>query len=268
MLKAFAVKGVAVCALLAAWRLAPSGWFTPLALTIVLATIAFFTFAIASPRSQYFARVVNRLPTTAPVIALTFDDGPDPQFTPQILDVLATHGAKATFFVLGARAAQHPDVIARIHREGHAIGTHTQHHVLKFHFGSRRYVRREIEEAIDEVAKITGERPTLFRPPQGLRTPHFSSGWASFAIDQGLVCVTWTVRGLDSLATTANAIVRRIAPKLTAGAIVTLHDGTGLGGGRERAPTIAAVESLLATCAQRGLRCISLADPAAGCVRE
>src|SRR5204862_7283673 len=125
----------------------------------------------------FFIDVVDRLPATTPQIALTFDDGPDPDVTPRVLDVLRAHGAKATFFVLGERAARFPDVVRRIRDEGHALGTHTQHHRLRFHFGSAAYVAREITDAIDAVSAITSTRPTLFRPPQGLRTPPFTAGW-------------------------------------------------------------------------------------------
>lgn len=257
MLKAFAVKGVALAAILAAFSALSTAWAVVATCVILLATIGFLTYAIAHPSSQFFAPVVYRLPTPEPIVALTFDDGPDPVFTPQILDLLAAHDAKASFFVLGERAAQHPELIRRMHREGHTIGTHTQSHRLKFHFGTPTYVKREIEDAIAVVAKEIPSPPTLFRPPQGLRTPCFAAGWQR---TRGLTCVTWSVRGLDSLTTTAESIVARVQNRLEPGAIVTLHDGTGLGGGNDRAPTIGALATLLAMCKERGLRCVSLGD--------
>lgn len=255
MLRAFAVKGVALAAALAAGLLLPAGWAALAIALIVLGTIGFLTFAIVHPRSQFFAPVMFRLDGAEPNVALTFDDGPDPVVTPQILDLLAAHQARATFFVLGERAARHPELIQRMHAEGHSIGTHTQHHTLRFHFGSPAYVLREIHDAIAVVAALVPEPPTLFRPPQGLRTPPFASGWRR---TRGLTCVTWSVRGLDSLQTTERAIVARVTAKLVPGAIVTLHDGTGLGGGTDRAPTIAALGTLLAACKTRGLRCVAL----------
>jgi peptidoglycan/xylan/chitin deacetylase (PgdA/CDA1 family) len=255
VLRAFAVKAVAlVVGLAMTWTL-PSGWATPIASAIVLIVIGFFTYAIVHPSSQFFAPVVARLATDAPIVALTFDDGPDPIFTPQILDVLGAHGARATFFVLGERAALYPELIQRMHREGHTVGTHTQRHRLRFHFGSPAYVRREIEDAIAVVAGILPAPPTLFRPPQGLRTPCFASGWHRM---HGLTCVTWSVRGLDSRPTTAAAIVARVADGLEPGAIITLHDGTGLGGGVDRVPTLDALATILTVCEARGLRCVAL----------
>lgn len=257
MLRAFAVKGVAGAAIAAAiWRL-PAGWSAGAVVSIVVATVGFFTYAIAHPRSQFFVPVVNRLAAGAPIVALTFDDGPDPEVTPRILEVLAAHRAHATFFVLGERAARHPALIRRIAEAGHAIGTHTQHHRVRFHFGSPAYVAREIEQAIGVVEGILAERPVLFRPPQGLRTPCFAAGWRR---TRGLTCVTWSVRGLDSLSTTAAKIIARVAPRLAPGAIVTLHDGTGLGGGTCRQPTLDALGAILETCAARGLRCVTLRE--------
>jgi peptidoglycan/xylan/chitin deacetylase (PgdA/CDA1 family) len=260
VLRAFAIKGLALAAAFAAIWILPAEWEALAVSAIAIATIGFFTYTIAHPRSQFFASVVSRLATHEPIVALTFDDGPDPVFTPQILDVLAGHHARATFFVLGERAAQYPELIRRMHREGHAVGTHTQRHRLRFHFGSPTYVQREIEDAIAVVAGLLPAPPTLFRTPQGLRTPCFAAGWRRMRRMRGLTCVTWSVRGLDSRPTTSGAIVARVKRRLEPGAIVTLHDGTGLGGGRDRAPTLEALSTLLTECRTRGLRCVSLSD--------
>jgi peptidoglycan-N-acetylglucosamine deacetylase len=261
MLRAFAAKLPAVAAGAAAAWLLPPGWATLAICAIATAFAGFITYAIAHPRSQFFIPVVDRLATGQPVVALTFDDGPDPVFTPRILDLLGAHGARATFFVLGERAARYPDVIRRIHREGHTVGTHTQRHLVRFHFAGPGYVRREIEDAVEVVAGILPARPALFRPPQGLRTPNFTSGWRR---TRGLTCVTWSVRALDSWATTADAIVARVAHRLAPGAIVALHDGTGLGGACDREPTLAALPRILAECRARGLRCVALGEPGSG----
>lgn len=261
MLRAFAVKAVALAAGLAlVWAL-PAAWDGVAIAAVVIAATGFLTYAVVHPRSQFFVPVLDRLATRDRVVALTFDDGPDPVVTPRVLDMLAAHGARATFFVLGERAARHPDVIRRIQREGHTVGTHTHRHLIRFHFARPRFVQREIEDAIAVVTGILATRPTLFRPPQGLRTPQFASG---FRRTPGLTCVTWSVRGLDSRATTAGAIVARVTPGLEPGAIVTLHDGTGLGGASDRAPTLAALTEILRECQSRGLRCVALDEIGAG----
>jgi peptidoglycan/xylan/chitin deacetylase (PgdA/CDA1 family) len=255
VLKAFVVKGLAVAAgLPVIWSLS-SGWAALAGSAITVLVIGFFTYAIAHPSSQFFAPVVDRLATAEPIVALTFDDGPDPVFTPRILDVLDAHRARATFFVLGERAARHPDLVRRMHREGHTVGTHTQSHRLRFHFSSPARIQREVEDAVDVVTGILPVRPTLFRPPQGLRTPNFASGWRRV---RGLTCVTWSVRGFDSRPTSAGAIIARVKRRLRPGAIIALHDGTGLGGGSDRGPTLEALVAILAACASQGLRCVAL----------
>jgi peptidoglycan/xylan/chitin deacetylase (PgdA/CDA1 family) len=251
VLRALSVKVLAIAAGVTTARALPAGWQALAISAIVCALVGFFTYVIAHPRSRFLVPVVSRLPADRQIVALTFDDGPDPEVTPRILDVLGAHGARATFFVLGERAARYPEMIRRMHREGHTVGTHTHRHRLRFHFGSPTYVQREIEDAIDVVAGILPTRPTLFRPPQGLRTPCFASGWRRTS---GLTCVTWSVRGLDSRVTTAGAI--RLAP----GAIITLHDGTGLGGTEDRRPTLDALTAILAECKARGLRCVALGE--------
>jgi len=257
VLRAFAVKVLAIMVGVAMIWTLPPGWAAVAVLALALATIGFFTYAIAHPASQFLVPVVSRLPAGQPVVALTFDDGPDPVFTPQILDVLGAHHARATFFVVGERAQRHPELIERMQREGHTVGTHTQRHRLRFHFAGPRYVQREIDDAVAVVARILRHRPSLFRPPHGLRTPPFSTAWRRV---HGLSCVTWTVRGLDSRPTSAGAIVARIEDGLEPGAIVALHDGTGLGGGRNREATLAALARILTACDRRGLRCVALSE--------
>src|SRR5688572_13145501 len=123
VLKAFAVKAVAAASVLALLWFLPPVWELVAAGSIVIATVGFFTYTIAHPSSQFFAPVLSRLATHDPNVALTFDDGPDPVVTPRILDVLRSHRARATFFVLGDRAARYPELIRRIHDEGHTVGT-------------------------------------------------------------------------------------------------------------------------------------------------
>lgn len=253
--KAFLIKGLA---LLLGGGLAvtvPQEWVVPSVVAVVLGAAALLAFHITYPASRFFVPVMSRLSTREPVVALTFDDGPDPVFTPRILEVLARHGARATFFMLGSRAEQHPTLVRQIRDAGHSIGTHTQHHRLRFHFGSPSYVRDEIETAVRSVERILGRRPEWFRPPQGLRTPCFAAGWR---LTSRLVCVTWSARALDSRPTNASAIYARLARRLAPGAILTLHDGTGLGGGLDREPTVAALDQLLVECRSRGLRCVAL----------
>lgn len=224
------------------------------ALTLA-ATAAFFAWVIAMPSAQFLVPSVHRLEHEDGV-AFTFDDGPDPAFTPRILEVLAEHGARATFFVVGCRAEQHPELVKRIVAEGHAVGSHSYSHAHTFHFGSPARQRADVERGIAALHAVTGTPPRLFRPPQGLRTPLLRD---ALAAHPELVCVTWTERGLDAMGRAASRIVARLRPAVRAGAILTLHDGTGFGGAKDRSPTVAALRELLALARERGLRCVSLA---------
>lgn len=241
---------------LEAWLLSREVRVLAIAVTIA-AAIGFFAWIIVSPRSQFVVPSVWRLPPRDAdrAIAFTFDDGPDPVATPRVLDLLAQHGAHATFFVVGCRAVEHPELVRRIVAEGHAIGSHTYHHSHAFHFRSARSMRIDVERGIEAVARITGLSPVLFRPPQGLRTPPLRDALRPIA---GLVCVTWTERGLDAMGRAADAIVRRLEGAVRPGAILTLHDGVGFGGTRDRTPTVEALSRLLALASERGLRCVSL----------
>ena len=257
MLRATLVKLLALALVASELALldgAARGW--GIALTLA-ATAAFFAWVIVVPSAQFVVPSVFRLPPApANEVAFTFDDGPDPEITPQILALLARHGAQATFFVVGSRAEQHPDLVRRILAEGHAVGSHTYSHSNAFHFGSPNRQRDDVERGITVVHAITGSAPRLFRPPQGLRTPLLRD---ALRTHPELVCVTWTERGLDAMGRQAPAITRRLTPAVRPGAILTLHDGAGLGGTLDRTPTVEALDELLALAKRRGLRCVSLA---------
>lgn len=256
MARAMAVKLAAALAIALELALLPVGP-RAFAVAATLAAVAgFFAWVIVVPRAQFCVPSVWSLPP-GPRVAFTFDDGPDPVTTPRILDLLAAHRAHATFFVVGSRAERHPELLARIVREGHAVGSHTYSHSHAFHFGSPARQRADVLRGIAVVSRILGAPPWLFRPPQGLRTPLLRDALASHP---ELLCVTWTERGLDAMGRAAGRIVARLAPAVRAGAILTLHDGAGLGGSLDRTPTVEALAELLALAEERGLACVSLAE--------
>lgn len=202
------------------------------------------------PRSRLFAPVIYRGTTDDPPrVALTFDDGPDPEGTPAILDLLAEHGAKACFFVIGRHAERWAGLVKRIDDEGHLIGNHSHEHS---HFGMFRrgsYWRHELHRAEEAIAAATGRRPAFFRPPMGFKHMHI----ARAAREQGLRIVTWTRRGLDGRRTTAERILRRLAGRAQAGDILGLHDGREAGSRRPSRATVEAVGPLIEALRARGL---------------
>jgi peptidoglycan/xylan/chitin deacetylase (PgdA/CDA1 family) len=242
--------------LLAEALVAPRAAVAPLLVATLLVCTAAVAYLVASPRTQWIVRTVFRGPAQRPHIALTFDDGPHAEYTATILDVLREHGARATFFVVGERARAHPELVARAVSEGHLVGSHSYAHAHTFHVSRSRTMADDIERGMRAITEITGQRPRFFRPPQGLRVPTLREALASLA--EPPTCVTWTVRGLDTIARSPDAIVARIARRLAPGAIVALHDGTGFGGGHRRDATVDALRRLLSFARDRGLSCVTL----------
>jgi peptidoglycan/xylan/chitin deacetylase (PgdA/CDA1 family) len=172
-------------------------------------------------RLRMFADAVVRGPKDARGVALTFDDGPDPTWTVRVLDALDRAGAKATFFVIGRKAEKHADLVREIARRGHAIGVHSYAHDRLFALRGERRVRADLERAISVLQAITGERPTIFRPPIGHTNPIIAR--VADALD--LTIVGWSVAGRDGVGRAVPArVAARIRGGVRDGVIVLLHD--------------------------------------------
>lgn len=153
-------------------------------------------------------------------MALTFDDGPDPVDTPRLLDLLGQKGVKATFFVVGKRADQHPEIVRRAWEEGHLIANHTWSHNPLFCFLMPRRLRAEIERGSESILRICGFPPRLFRSPVGLRHPLL----APYLHDAGLEYISWRIRTRDTLTANSSVLARRILTRAASGDIILLHD--------------------------------------------
>jgi peptidoglycan/xylan/chitin deacetylase (PgdA/CDA1 family) len=172
-------------------------------------------------RLGMFVDVTWRGPRDARGVALTFDDGPHPAHTLEVLELLDRASVKATFFIIGRKALEHPEIVRAIRARGHSVGVHSFAHDRLFSLRSLAFVRRDLKRAVETIEAITGERPVLFRPPVG----HTSSRIAKAAAELELDFVGWSVRGLDGLrGASANRVAARVVPKLRDGAIVLLHD--------------------------------------------
>ncbi len=182
------------------------------------------------------------------VVSLTFDDGPDPRYTPRILDILRKEGIHATFFVCGQRLAAHPELGARIVAEGHLIGNHTDTHAAILR-ESAEAARREIDACDDRIASLTGVRTHLFRPPKGL--------WTASAFDaarkSGHTLVLWSLafdrKELRASGREGQRVVRLAAP----GDIILMHDGSA-SKKDERGTTIRELPAVISGLRRRGFR--------------
>lgn len=206
------------------------------------------------PRSRSLGPNMLRLPEAAArrgEVALTFDDGPDPDVTPQVLNLLERHQARASFFVVGAKAAAHPQLIRDIVRRGHSVENHSLRHSSGFGFFGPRRLKREITLAQDAVAGITGQAPAFFRSPMGIRNPLLDPVLAQI----GLRYVTWTRRGFDTVARDPAVVLARLTRGLRAGDILLLHDRKIAG---RAAPVLTVLPALLETLREAGLKPVSL----------
>jgi peptidoglycan/xylan/chitin deacetylase (PgdA/CDA1 family) len=162
-------------------------------------------------------------------ISLTFDDGPDPEATPQLLRLLAAADVRATFFLIGARAARHPDLVRAIVADGHEVGNHTWHHRNAWFLGPTA-TRTELLGGARVLAEITGRVPGLFRPPWGI----VNAVALHTARQAGFASVLWSIQPEGLRPRTPEAQLRYCSDHLHDGAIVDLHDAPGLPGAPER----------------------------------
>jgi peptidoglycan-N-acetylglucosamine deacetylase len=198
------------------WR-----WGWTLGLPLMLASHAPFWWGTLWPHSALFGPVLNRLPTDDRVVWLTIDDGPSDD-TLALLDLLDAHDAKATFFLVGERAARHPGHVREILRRGHGIGNHSATHPAPWFWalGPVR-MRREIADTQTILTGIAGEPPRWFRAVVGMSNPFVSAALKP----HDLARVAWNARGFDGVEADPGAVVARIERSLSPGAIVLLHEG-------------------------------------------
>lgn len=187
-------------------------------------------------------------------LALTFDDGPDPEWTPRLLDLLGDLDVRATFFPIASRAAAHPELVARMLAAGHVIGLHCEQHVRH----SQRdlaWLRDDTATALDALARV-GVRPAWWRTPWGDVAP-----WsAEVAAENGLQLVGWTIDSHDWRGESAADMFTSTRAAIGPGSIVLAHDGTGPGSGRPDArETLRYVELAVAFARRRNLRLEALA---------
>lgn len=224
-----------------------------------LPAAVFFTLlvdGILRPASQLLYPTITHGPRQRRRVALTFDDGPDPEVTPAVLDALAAHGARATFFTIGEHLALHPQLGGRIAAAGHELGNHSWQHSRSRHFFSTSGQRAQIEGGAAAIAAITGSRvPPLFRPPLGFKPPPLAR--AAAALD--LTVVGWSLHSHDSRGSDPARIARRVLQRIAPGDIVLLHDGHDLPG-RHRPACAPAVRLILAGLVERGLECVTVSE--------
>lgn len=213
----------------------------------------FMLYAVAAPSSQVFGPAVSRVPGDRGSVALTFDDGPS-ESTPALLDTLARHQARATFFMCGANVLRLPHLAQRAVAEGHEVGNHTFRHPYLYRTGFRA-MDSEISETQGAIEKTTGQRPVLFRPPFGVRWFGLYSALRRY----NLTAVMWSACVFD-WSRTEEAIAEGLLKKTAEGKIVLMHDGDQTAPGDRRSATVRALDRVLPTLAARGLRFVTVSQ--------
>jgi peptidoglycan-N-acetylglucosamine deacetylase len=203
---------------------------------------------ILRPSSQMLARVFTRFVPEGAEVFLTIDDGPDPEDTPRLLDLLDRHRARAAFFLIGARAGRHPELVAEIVRRGHVVGHHTHTHPTgTFWYASAARVRAELDGAT-AVFRRAGAEPGWFRSPVGIKNVFLRRELAA----RGLAYVGWNLRSHDCRGRDPARIADRALARARPGDIILMHEGDSV----RPAVRVVAVARLLAGLEARGIRCI------------
>lgn len=182
--------------------------------------------------------------TSGNYISITFDDGPNPEFTPKVLSLLNDHNAKATFFLIGKKAEKHPNLVQQIIAEGHTIGNHSYSHSNNFGFFPSQKVTDELKQSNSILKQITGKEIKMFRPPFGVTNPNIKKALKStrhFSIG-------WSKRSLDTTNLSGEKILKRITSELKKGDIILLHDSSD--------KSVAVLEQLLLTLTPHKLQSV------------
>jgi peptidoglycan/xylan/chitin deacetylase (PgdA/CDA1 family) len=213
--------------------------------------------AVLRPRSRLLGPNLTRLPACAvrrQEICLTFDDGPDPELTPRVLDLLDRHDAKASFFCIGERVAAFPAVVKDIARRGHSIENHSFRHSHAFAVYSVSRLEREVALAQEVIADVAGQRPRFFRAPAGFRSPLLDAVLAHHALRY----VSWTRRGYDTVRRDPRPALRQLTRGLVAGDVLLLHDGAPVRTCAGEPVVLPVLAALLEQLAARGLKSVAL----------
>ena len=215
-------------------------------LAIGLAGVAASAAAISAgyqsmaPTGQWYGRTFTSLARGTKQLALTYDDGPNDPHTMRVLEVLARHNVRATFFLIGRYVQQRPEIVREVVNAGHVIGNHTFTHPL-LTFKTAAEVRKELSDCRSAIQDAVGKHSSLFRPPFGGRRPAV----LCIARELGLEPIMWNVTGYDWNAPAATVIEKKVSSQIRGGDVILLHDGGHKQMGADRSQTVLATDHLI-----------------------
>ncbi len=241
----------------AALAVRPDLW--PWVLSVFVANHLALAFAGFWPQCDWVGSNWASLPPAAArrgEVAITIDDGPDPDVTPAVLDMLDHYGVKATFFCIGERAKQYPELCRQISARGHGVENHTMIHRHNFSMLGLGGFLSELEAAQATLTAITGFPPSFFRAPAGLRNPLLDPVLARL----GLQLASWTRRGFDTREGNPKVVLAKLLDGLKGGDILLLHDGNAARTGQGKPVILEVLPPLLDAIAGAGLKPVTLAE--------
>jgi peptidoglycan-N-acetylglucosamine deacetylase len=206
-----------------------------------------------APAGQWYGRTFTGLAPGTRKLALTYDDGPNDPHTLRLLEVLAKHSVRATFFLIGHRVQQRPDIAREVARAGHVVGNHTFSHPLLI-FKSEAEIKQQLSACRSALDDAIGRHSSLFRPPFGGRRPAV----LRVARELGLEPIMWNVTGYDWNAPPAAVIEQKIIRQIRGGDVILLHDGGHRQMGADRSQTVVATDLLLARFKADGYEMVTI----------
>ena len=220
------------------------------------AGVASVAYQSVAPTGQWFGKAFHGGQRGSKQIALTFDDGPNDPHTLNLLEILAEHNVRATFFLIGQYVRQRPDIAREVSKQGHVIGNHTFTHPLLI-LEPSSWIRREISQCRDAIREAVGEHSNLFRPPWGGRRP----GVFGLVRGLGLEPIMWNVTGYDWNAPSSDYIEKKATRKIRGdGEVVLLHDGSYAAFGADRSKTVQAVDRMIARYHAEGYQFVTIPE--------
>jgi peptidoglycan/xylan/chitin deacetylase (PgdA/CDA1 family) len=231
--------------------LAISSYFTPIPWgTFALVILIWFLITLCGSFfirwNYHFTSLHSNKKTTQHQIAITFDDGPHPEFTPKILDLLKEHNAMGTFFCIGQQVEKHPEILQRMISEGHLVGNHTYSHSKSFGFFDTEKVVSELKKTNAIIKDLVGKEMMLYRPAFAVTNPMIERAVKQLKVNS----IGWNVRSLDTTSRSEKMILNRITRKVSKGDIILLHDTSS--------KSVAVLEQLLLFLQEKNLKSVTV----------
>ena len=225
-------------------------WFyeiSPIAyISIVLLWLLLVLLGSFNMRWQFFTSSIVKSSTSERKVAITFDDGPHPEFTPKVLQLLKLYNAKATFFCIGKHIESYPNIVKQIHLEKHKLANHSYSHATNFGFFRKNRIVEELKKTDALLEQITGMKNTWFRPPYGVTNPSIARALR----DTNHTVIGWNARSYDTVLKNPTRVLNRLQKKIQPGSIILLHDT------HSRCPEI--VEHLLQFLKKEKYDCVTI----------